>query len=241
MKLRKLLFTMLASSMLMLTACGSSDSSGTSSKTDTSKTDTSSVLSNESAPQNSSADSPSSDAGSEKQDSSIADSSQSAESKPQNKDTIVVYFSASGITKGVAQKIAEITSADIFEIVPEQKYTDADLDWNDNKSRSTIEMNDPDCRPKISGDIPDLSAYKKVFIGYPIWWGEAPRIMSTFVESVSLDGKTVIPFCTSGSSPIASSAKHLQTQCKSGNWMDGSRLEGSISKEELSEWIDAQK
>ena len=221
MKLKKVLFTIIAASMLMFTACGDSSSKADSSKADSSKAESSSESS--------------------KAESSAADSSK-ADSKTDSgsagKDTIVVYFSATGTTKGVAEKIAEAADADIYEIVPQEKYSDADLDWHDEKSRTTIEMNDPDARPKIEGDLPDLSGYKRVYIGYPIWWGDAPRIMSTFVESVKLDGKTVIPFCTSGGSGIGSSGKNLEKLSDGGEWLGGERLDGGISEDKLKEWID---
>lgn len=154
------------------------------------------------------------------------------------KDTVVVYFSATGTTKGVAERIASVTDGDLYEIVPAEPYTDADLDWNDKSSRSTKEMNDPDARPAIAGGTVSLDSYSTVYIGYPIWWGEAPRIMSTFVESHSFDGKTVVPFCTSGSSPIGRSGSNLAAQAGSGNWLDGERLSGSVTEDEIQSWIN---
>ena len=224
MKLKKVLFTVIAASMLMFTACGDSSSKGGSSKSDSSKADPSSLSS--------------------KAESSAVDPSKpdsKTDSGSSDKDTIVVYFSATGTTKGVAEKIAEAANADIYEIVPQEKYSDADLDWHDEKSRTTIEMNDPDARPKIEGDLPDLSGYKRVYIGYPIWWGDAPRIMSTFVESVKLDGKTVVAFCTSGGSGIGSSGKNLEKQAGAGEWLSGDRLQGSMSFDDAKEWIDGLK
>lgn len=154
------------------------------------------------------------------------------------KDTIVIFFSATGTTKGVAEKIANITNADIYEIIPAEPYSDADLDWNDKNSRTTIEMNDPSVRPTIADDSVDLSGYSTVYIGYPIWWGEAPRIMSTFVEAHSFEGMTVIPFCTSGGSGIGRSGENLASQAGSGNWLDGERLDGGISESEIQDWIN---
>ena len=145
-------------------------------------------------------------------------------------DTVVVYFSATGTTKEVAERIANVTDADIFEITPAEPYDDADLDWHDDNSRTTIEMNDPDCRPEIANDTVQLEDYSTVYIGYPIWWGDAPRIMSTFVESHSFEGMTVIPFCTSGSSPIGKSGENLASQANGGNWLEGERLD---AREEL--------
>lgn len=154
------------------------------------------------------------------------------------KDTLVVYFSATGTTKGVAERIAKVTDADIFELIPAEPYSDADLDWHDDKSRTTIEMNDPDCRPAIANDTVSFEGYKTVYIGYPIWWGDAPRMMSTFVEAHNFDGLTVIPFCTSGGSSIGKSGENLASQAGSGNWLSGERLEGGISEDEIQSWIN---
>ena len=123
---------------------------------------------------------------------------------------LVVYFSATGTTKGVAEKLAEGLSADLYEIVPEDPYTDADLNYNDRKSRTSIETDDPTCRPAIAGELPDLTGYDTVLIGYPIWWGDVPRIVSNFVEHVDLSDKTMAVFFTSGSSGLGSSMKHLE-------------------------------
>ena len=154
------------------------------------------------------------------------------------KETLVVYFSATGNTKGVAEKIASITGADIYEIKAAQEYTDADLDWNDDDSRSTHEQNDASARPEIGSDPVTLDGYKTIYIGYPIWWGEEPRIMDTFVESYDFDGITMIPFCTSGGSGIGRSGQNLADNAGSGNWLEGDRLESSISEDELKTWIE---
>lgn len=157
------------------------------------------------------------------------------------KDTLVVYFSATGTTKGVAEKIASITGADIYEIKAAQEYTEADLDWNDSDSRTTHEQNDKSVRPEIGSDPVSLEGYSTIYIGFPIWWGEEPRIMDTFVESYDFDGKTMIPFCTSGGSGIGMSGKNLESNAGSGNWLDGERFGGSVSEEELQAWIDGLK
>ena len=157
------------------------------------------------------------------------------------KDTLVVYFSATGNTKGVAEKIASITGADIYEIKAAQEYTDADLDWNDDDSRSTHEQNDASARPEIGSEKVSLDGYKTIYIGYPIWWGEEPRIMDTFVESYDFDGITMIPFCTSGGSGIGRSGQNLADNAGSGNWLEGGRLESGISEDELKSWIEGQK
>lgn len=151
---------------------------------------------------------------------------------------LVAYFSATNTTEGVAKHIANGLNADLYEIVPEDPYTDADLNYNDNNSRSTIEMNDPSSRPAISGSVENMEQYDIVFIGYPIWWGEAPRIVSTFVESYDFSGKTIVPFCTSGGSGIGSSASNLEQLTGEAVWLEGRRLNGSDSQDTVMEWVN---
>ena len=151
---------------------------------------------------------------------------------------LVAYFSATHTTQGVAEKIADGLNADFYEIVPEQPYTDADLNYNDNNSRSTLEMADASVRPAISGSVENMDQYDVVFIGYPIWWGEAPRILSTFVESYDFSGKTIVPFCTSGGSGIGSSASNLEQLTSGAVWMSGQRLKSSDSEEAIMEWVN---
>ena len=153
-------------------------------------------------------------------------------------DTLVVVFSATGTTKGVAEKIAAITGADLYEIIPAEPYSDADLDWHDKNSRTTIEQDDKTVRPAIGSDVISLDGYETIYIGYPIWWGEEPRIMDTFVESYSFDGITMIPFCTSGGSGIGRSGKNLAENAGSGNWLDGGRLQGGVSEADIQSWIN---
>ena len=157
----------------------------------------------------------------------------------QETKVLVVYFSATNTTKGVAEHIADGLNADIYEIVPEEPYTNADLNYNDNNSRTTIEMNDPDVRPAISGSVENMDQYDIVFVGYPIWWGEAPRIISTFVESYDLSGKTIVPFCTSGGSGVGSSATNLEKLTDGAEWLAGKRLNGSDSQETVMEWVNS--
>lgn len=152
---------------------------------------------------------------------------------------LVAYFSATNTTEGVAEHIANGLDADLYEIVPEDPYTDEELDYNDNNSRTTIEMNDPDARPAISGSVENMEQYDIVFIGYPIWWGEAPRIVSTFVESYDFSGKTIVPFCTSGSSDIGSSATNLEQLTSGAEWLNGRRLEGNASFNTVMEWVES--
>lgn len=150
--------------------------------------------------------------------------------------TLVAYFSATGNTKSIAESVADGLSADIYEIVPKEPYTDADLDYNDDNSRSTLEMNDSSARPEISGTIENFEQYDTIFLGYPIWWGDAPRIMDTFVESYDFTGKTVVPFCTSGGSGIGSSAGNLEKLAGTGNWLDGQRFSAGESAKEVQDW-----
>ena len=151
---------------------------------------------------------------------------------------LVAYFSATGTTEGVAGHIADGLNADLYEIVPEEPYTDADLDYHDNNSRSTAEMNDPSSRPAISGSVENMDQYDIVFLGYPIWWGEAPRIVSSFVESYDFSGKTIVPFCTSGGSGIGSSATNLEALTSGAAWLEGQRLNGGDSRDTVMEWVN---
>ena len=157
----------------------------------------------------------------------------------QDHKVLVAYFSATGTTKGVAEHIANGLNADIYEIVPEDPYTDADLNYNDNNSRTTIEMNDPNARPAISGSVENMEQYDIIFVGYPIWWGEAPRIVSTFMESYDFSGKTIVPFCTSGGSGIDSSASNLERLTSGATWLDGRRLNGSDSQDTVMECVNS--
>ncbi|MDE6671199.1 MAG: flavodoxin [Ruminococcus sp.] len=154
-------------------------------------------------------------------------------------NTLVVYFSATGTTKKVAERIASVTNADLYEIVPVQPYTSGDLDWHDDNSRTSIEMNDVNFRPEIAGEPVSLESYSTIYIGYPIWWGDAPRIMDTFVESYDFSNKNVIPFCTSGSSGIGNSSDNLKNLANSGNWLSGDRLEADISENDIKAWISS--
>ncbi len=152
---------------------------------------------------------------------------------------LVAFFSATNTTQGVAEQMADGLGADLYEIVPEEPYTDADLDYNDDNSRSTMEMNDPTVRPAISGSVENMEQYDLVFLGYPIWWGEAPRIVSTFMESYDFSGKTIVPFCTSGGSGIGSSAENLADLTDGAEWIPGQRLDGGSSQDEIMEWVNS--
>lgn len=149
---------------------------------------------------------------------------------------LVAYFSATNTTEGLAQQLAAGLSADPYEISPAEPYTEADLNYNDSGSRSTLEMNDPDSRPAISGSVENMEQYDIVFVGYPIWWGEAPRIVNTFLESYDFGGKTIVPFCTSGGSGIGSSATNLESLVFGANWLPGQRFDSSATQDELLAW-----
>ena len=135
--------------------------------------------------------------------------------------TLVAYFSASGVTARAAREIAEAVGADLYEICPAEPYTDADLNWTDKKSRSTVEMNDTACRPAIAEPVANMEQYDTVFLGFPIWWYVEPRIVDTFLESYDFSGKTVIPFATSGGSGIGKAEKSLRAHCPEANWKQG--------------------
>ena len=150
---------------------------------------------------------------------------------------LVAYFSATNNTEGVAQRLADGLDADLYEITPEQPYTDEDLDYGDSNSRSSVEMDDPDARPEISGTVENMEQYDTVLIGYPIWWGEAPRIMSTFIESYDFEGKTLAAFCTSASSGFGSSDSALRSAADKATWLDGKRFSADASEEEAMEWV----
>ena len=181
----------------------------------------------------------SSEAASNTNDEIVEDGSkEESGSLEENSGVLVVYFSATGTTKGVAEKIAGITGADTYEIKAAQEYRDADLNWNDSNSRSTKEQNDSSVRPEIGSEAVSLDGYTTIYIGYPIWWGEEPRIMDTFVESYSFDGKTMIPFCTSSSSGMGRSGQNLAENAGTGTWLDGKRFGAGASEDEIRSWIE---
>lgn len=150
--------------------------------------------------------------------------------------TLVVFFSATGTTKGVAEQIASVSGADTYEILAAETYTADDLNWNDQNSRTTIEQNDKSVRPAIGSETISLDGYSVIFLGYPIWWGGEPRIMDTFVESYDFTGKTVIPFCTSGGSGIGASGTNLAANAGSGSWLEGQRLSSSS---DIAGWVNS--
>lgn len=151
------------------------------------------------------------------------------------KNAMVAYFSASGVTAKVARRLAKAIDADLFEIRPETPYTKTDLNWMDKKSRSTLEMNDPSCRPAMA-QVPDVSAYDVIFVGFPIWWYREPSIIDTFMESADFTGKTVVPFCTSGGSGIGDSAQNMQALARGAVVKKGRRFSALALAGELKKW-----
>ncbi len=162
----------------------------------------------------------------------------SGDTEKGRRDTLVIFFSATGTTKGVAERITAVTGADLYEIKAAEPYTADDLDYGNRNSRATREQGDPTVRPAIGSGPVSPEAYSRVFVGFPIWWGEEPRILDTFAESHSFGGATVIPFCTSGSSGIGRSGRNLEALAGSGIWLDGRRFSGSVSESELRSWIE---
>jgi len=153
------------------------------------------------------------------------------------KKTLVAYFSASGVTRGVAKQLAEVTGADLHEIKPAQPYTDADLDWRDKQSRSSIEMQDKNSRPAITDKLQNMQDYDVVYVGFPIWWYTCPTIINTFMEAYDFQGKTVIPFATSGGSSIKKANADLKAAYPQLNWKEG-KLLNRVSKDDLKKWVE---
>lgn len=155
---------------------------------------------------------------------------------------LITYFSASGVTRKVAELLAEAANADIYEIRPQVPYTQADLNWEDNKSRSFVEMADKSSRPAIVDEDAGIAAYDIVFVGFPIWWYVAPTIINTFLESYDFAGKTIVPFATSGSSGMGETVKHLRKSIDSSTTvMEGKMLNDKQTKEGLAEWVNSIK
>lgn len=160
-----------------------------------------------------------------------------AQNNKMQKKVLITYFSATGTTAQAAKRIANVTGGDLYAITPVESYTSADLDWHDKQSRSSVEMNDPKSRPAIKGTKENIADYDVVFIGYPIWWDLAPRVINTFIESHDLKGKTVIPFATSGGSTLAGSATALKKSYPSLNWKEG-RLLNRADEKTIRTWIE---
>ena len=166
---------------------------------------------------------------------SLSACSQKKESKEMKK-VLVAYFSASGVTKGVAQQLAEVTGGTLHEIKPAQPYTDADLDWRDKQSRSSVEMQDKSSRPAITDKLKNMQDYDIIYVGFPIWWYTCPTIINTFMEAYDFKGKTVIPFATSGGSSIKKACEDLKAAYPDVKWKEG-KLLNQATKKDLEDWV----
>ena len=150
----------------------------------------------------------------------------------------MAVFSASGVTKKVGKEIARIAGADFYEIEPREAYTAADLDWMNKKSRSSVEMNDPSSRPEIADSVADMGSYDTVIVGFPIWWGVAPRIIETFLESYDFSGKKIVPFCTSGGSGVGRSDTALHKNVTGDvKWAKGKQI-NQPNEAKIRSWLD---
>lgn len=152
--------------------------------------------------------------------------------------TLVAYFSASGVTANTAKELAKAVDADLFEIKPEVPYTEADLNWRDKNSRSSVEMSDVNCRPAIAA-CDGIDQYDEIYVGFPIWWGREPSAVDTFLTSLDFSGKKIIPFCTSGGSPMGDTAARIQNLVgPHAEVAEGKRLAGTISQADLKTWTE---
>lgn len=165
-----------------------------------------------------------------------ASTAENTKSDNASSKTLVVYFSNTGNTESAANTIAEVTGGDVYEIEAMDPYTDEDLNYNNDDCRANAEQNDPAARPEIAGSVENMDEYDTVFIGYPIWWGDAPKIICTFMESYDFAGKTVIPFCTSGGSGISTSENTLKSLAEA-NWLDGRRFDSGVSEADVEAWL----
>jgi flavodoxin len=169
-------------------------------------------------------------------------SCQNSKSNPMKKKTLVAYFSCSGNTRQVATTLSEAVGGDLYEIKPAVPYTDADLDWTNKKSRSTVEMDNKASRPAISGKVENMKDYEVVYVGFPIWWYVAPTIINTFLESYDFSGKTVVVFCTSGGSGLGQTLKYLKPSCSDKTrFVEGKRFSPHTDKATLKAWADGLK
>ncbi len=158
----------------------------------------------------------------------------------QSKKTLVAYFSATGTTMEAATQLAKAANADLHEIIPAVRYTPADLNWRDKKSRSTLEMEDKSSRPAIANRVENMEQYDTVFVGYPIWWYIAPTIINTFLEQYDLTGKTIVPFFTSGGSGAGETMRYLKPSAPGANWVDPKNL-NYMGEAEMKSWVQSLK
>ena len=152
------------------------------------------------------------------------------------KKALVAYFSASGVTAKLAERLADAIGADLSEIEPKARYTGADLDWRNKQSRSSVEMNDRSCRPEINRTVSNMAQYDMVFVGFPIWWYREPSVIDTFMEAYDFSGKTVIPFATSGGSGMGDSTANMQALAEHAKVVPGKRFDAGTSAEKLADW-----
>ena len=239
-------FLMIFTMVLGLAACGNTNSNGTSSAQTSEAQNTSEetvTTAEKESDDNSAATEETSDtaAGADSTDDHASAENTSAEDTTAHSDVLVAYFSATGTTKGVAERIAAVTGGDLYEILAADPYTADDLNYNNRSSRSTSEQNDKNARPEIGSVDLSLEGYTTIYLGFPIWWGEEPRILDTFVEKYSFEGITVIPFCTSGGSGIGRSGPNMEALAGTGTWLEGKRFSGNVSEADLQSWIDGLK
>ncbi len=162
---------------------------------------------------------------------------QNQTSMNENNKKLVAYFSATGTTMEAATKLAEATNADLHEIVPEARYTAADLNWQDKNSRSSVEMADKSSRPAIANKVENMEQYDTVFVGFPIWWYIAPTIVNTFLEQYDMTGKTIVPFFTSGGSGAGETLKYLQPSAPNAKWVEPKNLT-QMDKAQVKAWVE---
>ena len=222
------IFTLLTTLTLAgaLTACGGSGTQTTPGQSQTQQEGTSSV------------GEPSTPDQSTPPASSTPEAGESEKETPEG-GVLVAYFSATGNTEGIAQHLQSVLDADLYEIVPEVPYTDGDLNYSNDSCRANQEQNDPAARPAITGTLENPEDYDVVFLGYPIWWGQAPKVIYTFLESCDFGNATIVPFCTSGSSGIGSSVDGLQELTEDTQWLDGRRFDSEADEDTVAQWVDS--
>lgn len=209
-----------------LTACGGTGTQSNSDKSQTQREGTSSVGGSSSPHQSSPPASSTPEAG------------KSGVETPED-GVLVAYFSATGNTEDIAQHLQSVLDADLYEIVPAVPYTDEDLNYSNDSCRANQEQNDPAARPAITGTLENPKDYDVVFLGYPIWWGQAPKVLYTFLESCDFGDATIVPFCTSGSSGISGSLDNLHALAPEATWLDGQRFSSGANQDEVAQWVDS--
>lgn len=219
---KAIIFLCITMLLLCMAACGSSKTLESSSNEMQSSSENESMQNDETA----------STEDTEKQDTTNNPSTES------DSKILVAYFSATGNTRPIAESIAEFTGGDLFEIIPAEEYTGEDLNYNDDSCRANEEQNDKTARPAILKEVENMEQYNVVLIGHPIWWGEEPRIIDTFMESYDFSGKTVVNFCTSGGSSIGAATKNMQELASNANWLEGHRFEAGASSSNVQAWLN---